>query len=177
MITDPQFKAVGGHCGSICWAGGFFGPCDASWGGRTVFFLGKGSLRLDSRTREGLAGLIRPDDGVPRYRAGYATELKVRVTNRGDAAWLHPAEGAVGAVYLGAHFVPAHGGPPLRDLCRVSLSRTLEPGETDGVVLVVPPRPESQVALELDLVAEGVTWFAQAGDVRHEPIRVDLGPG
>lgn len=145
--------------------------------GRTVFFLGKGPLRLDSRTRDGLAGQIRTEDGNLRYRPGSPTELKVGLTNRGDAAWLHPAEGAVGGVHLAAHLVPIRRGPPRRDLCRVALSRTLEPGETDGVVLTVPPLPDSEVVLELDLVAEGVTWFAQVDDPRHQTVKVKIGDG
>lgn len=144
-------------------------------GGRTVFFLGKGSLRLDSRTREGLAAAIRPNGGELRYRAGSPTELKVRLTNCGDAAWLHPAEAAVGGVHLGAHLIPVRGETPRRDLCRVSLSRTLEAGETDEVLLTVPSLPDPEVMLELDLVAEGVTWFAQAEDLRHETVKVKLG--
>lgn len=58
------------------------------------------------------------------------------------------------------------------DLGRIPWSRALEPGETDGVGLTAPPFHDPQRALEPDVPAEKVVWFARAEEERHETVKV-----
>ena len=122
-----------------------------------VFFLYKSGTRaLTSRGREGLIAKLEPDlrwDGE-RVRGS------VNVTNIGRAVWL-PSGSGVGEVNLGIQL--AHDdGKTERDYARAPLgSKPVAPGETVRVAVDVACPRGSRITL--DVVAEGVAWFASVG--------------
>jgi SAM-dependent methyltransferase len=90
--------------------------------------------------------------------------LRLRVTNSGQAFWPagrwypYPA----GSVTLGTYVLgPQHERG--RELGRTTLPRSVSPGETVIVELRVPPEELELGTLAVDLVREGVHWFADRG--------------
>ncbi|MEZ5278706.1 MAG: methyltransferase domain-containing protein [Opitutaceae bacterium] len=144
--------------------------------GRTVFFLAKGPVELDSRRREGLAGLIETEPDRVDLGAGENTVLNLKVTNIGDADWLWSDGGGVGQVYVGVHDCTGKDGTIHRDIARVPLGRRLAPGEVETVSITLPLLAPGSHMLTVDLVAEGVAWFESAGDDRHRTrsVRVEV---
>jgi SAM-dependent methyltransferase len=88
--------------------------------------------------------------------------VRARVRNDGDFAW--PAGLERRPVALGNHWLDASGALARRDDGRAALPRSVEPGDELELALEVtaPVRPGEYV-LELDLVQEGVAWFAERG--------------
>ena len=96
--------------------------------------------------------------------AGDELRLRLLVTNSGHAFWPagrwypYPA----GSVTLGTYVL----GPQQergRELGRTTLPRSVSPGETVIVELRVPPEELERGTLAVDLVREGVHWFADRG--------------
>ena len=145
--------------------------------GRTVFFLAKGPVQMDSRRREGLAGLIETEAERLDLSVGDVPVLRLKVTNMGDADWLWSDRGEVGQVFVGVHDREGEGGTVRRDIARAPLGRRLAPGESETVSVALPVLAVGCHSLELDLVAEGVAWFESAGDGRHRTrtVRVQVG--
>ncbi len=94
--------------------------------------------------------------------SSFAT-LKLRVTNRGDVTW--PDDIPAGRhVSLGNHWIGADGTPAVFDDGRALLPRAVAPGDAVDVELTVQgPDSPGEYALEVDLVQEHVSWFAQKG--------------
>jgi len=95
---------------------------------------------------------------------GDELRLRLLVTNSGHAFWPagrwypYPA----GSVTLGTYVL----GPQQergRELGRTTLPRSVSPGETVIVELRVPPEELERGTLAVDLVREGVHWFADRG--------------
>ena len=116
-----------------------------------------GSSAIDSRWRGALAGVM----DVTRH----GPDMLVRVTNTGLASWLQ-TPGTIGQVNLGGHLLDAAGTMVDYDFLRVSLrdGGVVEPGETVEISAEIPtPSGPGQYRLVLDLVSEGVCWFADNG--------------
>jgi uncharacterized protein (DUF3820 family) len=127
----------------------------------------------DSRHPGVLRAEIVPTGGRPlRVSAGDTVRLEVRVTNHGNTRWLHEKVPEGGYVALGGHLKDDTGALVDLDFLRAALPRAVAPGETAVVIAEVqgPARP-GQYRLELDMVDEGVAWFAQRGSASVE---VDL---
>ncbi len=88
------------------------------------------------------------------------TTVGVRVQNVGDTRWL-AAEGA-GWTRVGGHLYSA--APPRQclayDWFRCALPGDLAPGEKVSLRVTLPPLPPGQYEVVIDLVIEGVVWFA-----------------
>ena len=150
------------------------GPAGSRWLDATRTFLHlvrdfvlvkAGELRADSRTAQGLACEIRLAEAPVRARAGRPVTLAVTVTNTGHAWWL-PSDAPHGGVSLGAHLYDDSGTLLNFDAGRVALTsppRTLAPNETASCRLTLPGLAAGRYRVELDCVAERVTWFAPAG--------------
>lgn len=145
-----------------------------SMGGRTVFFLAKGSVGLDSRTREGLAGSLELVGGPLKGRADQSLKIDLLVTNVGDATWLAEGEEGIGVVYLGVHRSGRDGNLIDRDIARARVPCAVGPGETIEMSLVLDSPDRGIGRLDLDLVSEKITWFATAGDRRHRTVSVPV---
>ena len=122
-----------------------------------IFFLYKGGTRkLTSRGREGLIAAIQHDLNwdCGRLRG------TVSVRNMGRATWL-PSGSGIGEVNVGIQLVHQDGKAE-KDYARAALSAVpVHAGESARAEIdVACPRGSS---VTLDLVAEGVTWFASVG--------------
>jgi len=128
---------------------------------RNFYLYKEGTEPLDSRRVEGLAArLIVTLTG----RTVHAT-----LENTGTSIWL-PASENLGGVGLGCHLFAADG--TLRDFefHREPLRSRVAPGESVELAYELPSFEPGNV-LEFDLVADGVTWFAQVGTT---PARVQV---
>jgi len=143
-------------------------------GGRMVFFLAKGSVCLDSRTREGLAGSLEPMRRRIKGRVRQSLTIDLKVTNLGDATWLADGEDGIGVVYLGAHRSGGDDNLVDRDIARVKIPHTVRPGEVVGMTLTINSLDRGVYRLDLDLVSEKVAWFEAAGDLRHRTVSISV---
>ncbi len=147
-------------------------------GGVVVFQLpshplapGDDKPRLPSIADDAFHAEIVPIERSLEVEAGSVVQLDVRVRNTSSAAWL-----ADRFVNLGNHWRDANGGMLRNDDGRASLTGTTEPGaEVDLTLEMQAPDEPGPYRLELDLVIEGVAWFADRGsptttiDVRVVP--------
>lgn len=93
-------------------------------------------------------------------------QLQLRLTNRGETAWLHNRKTA-GRVRLALWQRTAPDASPQREASeRVHLPRTVLPGQqVELAVSFAMPRKSIQGSWYLDLVNEGHFWFSQRGTV------------
>ncbi len=140
-------------------------------GGLVVF-----QLPAEARPEELSAGAFAlPDSGyaaeialvapLPPLRSGARTNVRIAVTNRGDATWSAdiPTELA-GRIRIANHWLAPDGTTLVNDDGRAELPRTIAPGERAEVTMTItPPRHAGDCLLEIDLVQELVTWFASKG--------------
>jgi hypothetical protein len=103
---------------------------------------------------------------------GREVSLPITITNTGSAFW--PAgDGSSfphGAVGLGA-YVPLHNGQR-SEFPRQALPRSVSPGESVDIAVRVPRASlEGRTEVEIDLVREGIAWFARYGSTA---LRVSL---
>jgi 2-polyprenyl-3-methyl-5-hydroxy-6-metoxy-1,4-benzoquinol methylase len=115
-----------------------------------------GTETLDSRSRTGLAGSLIVVARPP--------EIEVSATNTGSSVWLPP--GQIGSVNVGAHLYDSSGELLDFDLMRIPLEaggQSVSPHETAIGKGQIPELPPGVYVIEFDLVAEGVTWFAELG--------------
>lgn len=96
---------------------------------------------------------------VPRA-ASYT--LTCRVENTGHARWPGTSPDGFGLVRLGAHLVTPDRRSCLQDYGRADLPRDLVPGAADIVTMALTaPAEPGEYRVELDMVREGVAWFAE----------------
>lgn len=122
-----------------------------------IFFLTKaGDRTLTSKNREGLAAalsasLVRRDGRLVGW---------VRAQNTGRAVWL-PSFSGRGEVNVGIQFTGRDGSHDLNFAHLFLSAEPVAPGAVvETTIDVACPEPGSLV---VDLVAEGVTWFAGTG--------------
>jgi hypothetical protein len=90
--------------------------------------------------------------------------VPVRVTNKGSQTW--PAAGKDGwyLVTVGNHWLDEQGERITTDDGRATLPKDVPPGDSAVVHLEVrTPEERGTYGLEVDLVQEGVGWFADRG--------------
>jgi SAM-dependent methyltransferase len=127
-----------------------------------------GSAVADSRQPHALAARLAIVSAASVADGPGDIELTVRVANTGEAVWIL-AEGAPGEVKLGVQLLGADGSLQQRDFMRVPLHPALAlPGGEQEVRFRVKRADAPALRLRLDLVAEQVTWFSQAG--RTQPV-------
>jgi SAM-dependent methyltransferase len=101
----------------------------------------------------------------PRLLApGHLIPLRVRVVNRSPVAWPAAGRDGWGQVQVGDHWATVDGRRVVVDDARAPLPWDLAPGAACEVVLeVTAPAQHGAWRLEVDLVQEGVAWFADRG--------------
>lgn len=101
---------------------------------------------------------------------GEETTIPITVTNTSGVTW---SQAAVGAIRVGNHWLHQGGGPMLvQDDGRVALRGRLDPGESETLLLTVrAPGREGCYDCAIDVVHEGITWFADRGAV---PMRIPV---
>lgn len=129
---------------------------------RRVFFLYKSpnSVR-DSRFAEGLHARLKLRS-VTVEKPG-VVRISMEVANTGLNSW-RPSGEKVGSVNLGVHLRAADGAMIENDYTRLHVSgRVVAPGQSVEVsdIVILPTRED--FILDLDLVAESVTWFEIRG--------------
>jgi 2-polyprenyl-3-methyl-5-hydroxy-6-metoxy-1,4-benzoquinol methylase len=132
---------------------------------RDFVLVKAGDVRADSRQARGLACEIRPATMRATARAGLPLVLEATVTNTGHAYWL-PSDAPHGGVSLGAHVYDEHGTLVNFEAARVGLGsppRMIAPNEAVSCRLTISGLSPGRYRVEIDCVAERVTWFAQAG--------------
>ena len=107
-------------------------------------------------------------------KKGALMRVPLRVRNAGDVTWYnYPCE--THTVRPGAHLLDASGELLSRDFARGDLPVSVGPGEDIRVVLLArAPRQRGDFLVEVDLVKEGVLWFAEEGSQTLQiPLRVE----
>jgi SAM-dependent methyltransferase len=133
----------------------------------TFFYLVRGvAPHPDSRTREGLSGELRLESAERVTGPDGAKRLRVAMTvhNTSQSIWRRSGWD-VGCVNLGVHLLDATGATLDENHFRHPLLQAdLPPGASIATTFEVPvPADMAQAMLEIDLVSEGVCWFAQNG--------------
>ena len=118
------------------------------------------------------------EDAPTVLRAGSQATVRVLVKNTGDATW-PGREWSSDAlqVGLGNHWLDARMREVIHDDGRAPLSADERPGEERKVELIVnAPRSAGDYVLEIDMLQEGVSWFALKGSkTARVPVRVESG--
>jgi len=107
-------------------------------------------------------------DCPPRLGPGDPVDLKVSVTN--DSSGLWPSEHRQATkLRVGNHWLDARGRMVIQDDGRSPLPDDLPPGASASIPLQVraPARP-GRYRLQVDMVEEAVTWFAERGSTPAE---------
>ena len=138
---------------------------------RTVFFLHKGDLRLDSRGHHGLAHRMSVHPETVSSSNGAPVTLTFTITNTGAAYWLNQGTEIFGLVRLACHLYDEHGALLNLDHFRSELPTSVAPGETVRITVTVPVSERLPCVLGFDLVAEGVRWFEKEGS---KPVHVRI---
>src|SRR6185295_2957506 len=121
-----------------------------------MFFLRKaGTEPVDSRRSDAVGATIE---------ATITPQLAAHVTlrNTGRGRWL-PSSEPFGGVSLGCHLFDADGALLRLEYARQPLPSPLAPGEETVLEFQLPPLDPGSYVIELDCVANQVTWFGQAG--------------
>jgi hypothetical protein len=143
-----------------------------------MFLMRKAGQEVrDSREVTGLRGDIRLED-LSIETGPQMTRVSGRctITNTGANRWM-PSSAGKGAVLLGLRL--RHGNHPSADHGRVALpgDRYTAPGEVLKLEFETdvdtPAHGSAPLLLELDLVSEGISWFAE---VHGHPIEIEIPP-
>jgi SAM-dependent methyltransferase len=144
--------------------------------GVLVFQIPDGPARapIDNRRRSKLTKALPPDAFNARIvcttptrsvEADCVAIVRATVRNVSNISW--PCIGDRDGMYfvrLGNHWLDADLKLLVNDDTRANLPSDLEPGETADLVLqVTAPAAPGDYVLELDMVQEGVAWFAIHG--------------
>ena len=133
--------------------------------GAHFILLYKGRFRPTTRGRYGLRAQIELLNGDRcAVSAGSRFDIPIRLRNEGEARWLGRSHGIPGMTCIGAHLKDGEGKVTDYDWYRLSLSEDLAPEEERELTLeLTAPAVPGRHVVELDMVAEGVTWFSQLG--------------
>ncbi len=139
------------------------------------WFVNHGSLplALDVQVKEGFGDSRSPAvldarivcaSGRLQTSAGGTCSLNVEVRNSGNTVWRASEQRQRGVVFLGGHWLREGRELLLRDAFRIPLPREVAPGETAALTAnVLAPSEPGEYVLQLDMVDEGITWFADQG--------------
>jgi SAM-dependent methyltransferase len=124
----------------------------------------KGAHAITSlHPREHVARL-RPQAPSIAAAPGSAFALVVEVENPAETVWLREGRRGVGYVRLGAHLLDAAGQQLNLDYGRAALPDDLAVGQKATLTLsLTAPAAPGRYIVRLDMVNEGICWFAQQG--------------
>ena len=117
-------------------------------------------------------------DAPASMRAGGRAALRVVVKNAGDYAWPSRAwRSDAFQVGIGNHWLDAGGREVIHDDGRTPLLSDLRPGESRETELTInAPKEPGEYTLEVDVLQEGVSWFALKGSkTARARVRVEAG--
>ena len=108
----------------------------------------------------GFIAVVTPPT-LPSFIAGGTYDVPVVLKNTGAAAWNATGPNLVDVSY---HWIDAAGNTVIWDGTRTPLAADVAPGATANVTLKVgTPQVPGTYTLAIDLVREGVGWFASLG--------------
>jgi 4-amino-4-deoxy-L-arabinose transferase-like glycosyltransferase len=115
-------------------------------------------------------------DVPARIPAKGQAKIRVAIRNAGDSVWLARERGlSPFQLSAGNHWLDASGVVVTNDDGRGALPRDLRPGEETEISFNInAPRRPGDYLLELDMLQEGVSWFALKGSkTLRLPVRVE----
>jgi hypothetical protein len=119
---------------------------------------------------------LRAVEVPARVPAKARVKIRVAVRNAGAAVWLARERG-LSPLQLSAanHWLDPSGRPVTNDDGRGALPRDLRPGEEAEITFAVnAPRRPGDYLLEIDMLQEGVSWFALKGSpTLRVPVKVE----
>ena len=110
-----------------------------------------------------------------KIEASSSLRLSVEILNLANTAW---SQADFGGIRAGNHWLDADGGMAIQDDGRASLPASMRPGERCRIELEVrAPAHPGKYVLELDVVHEGIAWFADRGSrTARAPVEVVVIP-
>ena len=132
---------------------------------RTLFYLHKGELRLDSRSHLGLSHRIGVAQSEYTIVRGNSLSVPVTVSNTGTAEWLANSIEDIGVVKFGCHLYDEKWALLSLDFCRHLFARNTLPGDDVTAVLTMRFDTAGTFIVGVDLVSEGICWFETLGSV------------
>ncbi len=106
------------------------------------------------------------------FPAGEETVVTVTLENRGPATW---ATGGLPSVRLSYHWLDPAGQVVVHDGLHTALPGALGPGETADIEMRIGcPAEPGAYTLELDLLCEGVNWFAEVSGAPLKRVAVNV---
>lgn len=133
------------------------------------------TVALSALPQGGYNAQIEAQNPPTQMRPGETHSLSVRVKNTSTAVWLSESQpDSTFKVQLGNHWLDAAGQRVQTDDGRVALPFDIRPGaETELSLAVTAPITPGDYILELDMVQERVSWFANEGSIPQQ-IRIKV---
>jgi SAM-dependent methyltransferase len=129
-------------------------------GGLLVFQVPHDRDPVPRLARNAVLAEIEPAVRELELPAGATRSIRARVRNTGAGVW--PGREGAQRIFLGNHWLSPDGALLQLDDGRAPLERDVAPGEEIELDLrVTAPAAPGEYLLELDLVQEGISWFAQ----------------
>jgi hypothetical protein len=125
----------------------------------------KGRISADSTRPEAMVARFAAVDWPAAAAAGGAIAFRAHVRNTGQTKWLaRGRDGALGQVRLGIAWLDGAGRLRALDYARFALAHDVAPGEAyEWRGSLAAPAEKGPAVFRLDLVSEGVAWFADKG--------------
>lgn len=142
-----------------------------------TLYLAQGPLiEREPLPKEGFRAALSVQAAPARLRRQEQAALQVTVRNESALPWAARERGGGRyQVSLGNHWLDETGKTVINDDGRAALLKPLKPGESVKLKLVVnAPRQPGNYLLEVDMLQEGVSWFAlQGSPTIRVPVRVE----
>jgi SAM-dependent methyltransferase len=130
--------------------------------GAPIVLLWKGPYFISSLHPRDQSAMIRPAVRTVSCRPGESLTLDTEVTNTNATVWLREGRHGRGYVRLGAHLLGADGRMIDADFARASLPNDLPThGRARVALALTAPATAGRYVLRLDMVNEGIGWFAE----------------
>ena len=124
----------------------------------------KGDYAVTSLNPRAHLARITPSVLQLAARSGEVVRVTVRVENQSETVWLEKGRRGRGYVRLGAHLLDNESLVVDDDYGRAALPRDVAKGDAVDVELQLEAPDKAGVyTIELDMVNEGICWFAQQG--------------
>ncbi|WP_017302682.1 class I SAM-dependent methyltransferase [Spirulina subsalsa] len=130
---------------------------------RTIFFLYKGDFVPDSRSHIGLAHHITLETKQLNLRKGEPAKITLKITNTGQATWLHQNISDIGVVKIGTHLYDQEGNLINLDFSRHCFNQDIKPNETTENRITVTFDKTGVFQVVIELVSESICWFENIG--------------
>lgn len=143
-----------------------------------VYIAGETERERGPMPEDAFRAKINLIDAPASMRAGGRTTLRVSVNNAGDSTWPGRAwRSDAFQVGIGNHWLDSEGREVIHDDGRAPLEADLQPGEWREIELTVnAPKEPGEYMLEVDVLQEGVSWFALKGSkTARVRVRVESG--